>query len=426
MRPRYTYADSAIGDVMLTAGAFDESRGGGSYLPDDVTDPVAGIFAESLATRHGDVGATMRRRLASGVSVAGRFAGNLQERVRRFGAQREVERASTLFGEVTASLASGAHSLLAGVAHQVERYRNRDVPRFDDSRTTTSGFVQLTYAPADWLSTQLNARCDASSRYGTICTPRASMLLHAPSAVTVRLSAGAGWAAPSPLTEETEVFGLTRVAGPFAVGPERARTASLDVGTVRGPLELSGTLFTSRVSDPVGLRRIAGDTTGGVTFVNASGPALAHGAELYAVYNQEPVIVTAFYALTRTRETSPESGRVRESPFVPREGAGLDVAFEEDESGTRVGVEAFYAGHQALEENPYRSIAPAYTTLGVLASQRFGRATVYLNLENLTNVRQTRFDPLLRPTPGDGGRRTVDEWAPLEGRSANAGLRIRL
>jgi iron complex outermembrane receptor protein len=51
---------------------------------------------------------------------------------------------------------------------------------------------------------------------------------------------------------------------------------------------------------------------------------------------------------------------------------------------------------------------------------------LYLNLENLTNVRQTSFDPLLRMTPGEGGRRTVDEWAPLEGRSANAGLRVRL
>jgi iron complex outermembrane receptor protein len=174
------------------------------------------------------------------------------------------------------------------------------------------------------------------------------------------------------------------------------------------------------------LRRVTGDTTGAVAFVNAAGPSLVHGGELFAVFNQEPVIATAYYSLTRTRETSPETGLLRESPLVPRETAGLDVAFEEDESGTRVGLEAFYTGPQALEENPYRSIAPAYATLGILASQRIGRATVYLNLENLTNVRQTRFDPLLRPAPGEGGRRTVDEWAPLEGRSANAGVRIRL
>lgn len=144
------------------------------------------------------------------------------------------------------------------------------------------------------------------------------------------------------------------------------------------------------------------------------------------MYNQEPVIVTAYYAATRTRETSPESGRLRESPYVPRTTAGVDAAFEEDDSGTRVGVEVFFTGPQAVDENPYRTIAPAFTTMGLLASQRLGQATVYVNLEKLTNVRQTTVDPLLRPTPGEGGRRTVDAWAPLEGRSLNAGVRWRL
>lgn len=428
IRPRYFAGDTMGNALMLTAGGFAEARGGGSYGTGSAVVGAPEVFAESLTTRHGDMGATIRRRLSSRVTLAGRFAGNLQERVRQFGTQRERERASTVFGEVTATVADGAHTLLFGVADQLEQYRNRDVARFDDSRTTTSAFVQHTYAPAEWLSTQLNARCDAANRYGTICTPRASLLARAPGNVSVRLSAGAGWTAPTAVSEETEAFGLTRVAGPLAVGAERARSASLDVGTTHGPLELNGTVFASRVTDPVGLRRITGDTTGGVMFVNASGPALAHGGELFAVYNEEPLIVTAFYALTRTRETSPDTGRLRESPYVPRENAGLDVAFEEDESGTRVGVETFYTGPQALEENPYRAVAPGYLTVGVLVSQRIGRATVYLNLENLGNVRQTRYDPLLRPAGsiGEGGRRTVDEWAPLEGRSANAGMRIRL
>jgi outer membrane receptor for ferrienterochelin and colicins len=197
------------------------------------------------------------------------------------------------------------------------------------------------------------------------------------------------------------------------------------VSNVRGPLEIGATLFGARVTDPIGLRRLVGDPAGSVVLVNAAGPARVHGAELFAVYNEEPVIVTAFYAATRSQERSPESGRVRESPYVPRESAGLDVAFEEDESGTRVGVEAFYTGPQAVEENPYRTVAPGFLTLGLLASQQVGQATLYVNVENLTNVRQTHFDPLLRAMPGEGGRRTVDAWAPLEGRSVNAGVRWR-
>jgi len=44
---------------------------------------------------------------------------------------------------------------------------------------------------------------------------------------------------------------------------------------------------------------------------------------------------------------------------------------------------------------------------------------------NLTDVRQTRWNPLLRPARGADGRWTVDAWAPLEGRVLNGGVRVR-
>jgi Outer membrane cobalamin receptor protein len=422
VRPRYFASDSSGNALTVTAGAFAEERGGGSAQGSTPTP----AFPESLTTRHADVGVSARTRVGNAVSLAVRAAANVQDRVRAFGIQRERERFTSLFGEVAGNVVSGAQTMLAGVAIQLERYTNRDVARFDEARATPAIFAQHTFAPVDWLSTQLNGRCDISSAYGTICTPRASLLVHAPGGSSVRLSGGTAWAAPSALTEETEVFGLTRVQGPLSVAAERARTVSLDVSNRHGPFETSATLFASRVANPVGLQRVAGDTMGGVRFVNAAGPAHTHGAELFGVFNEEPVIITAFYALTRTRETSADNGRLRESAYVPRESFGLDAAFEEDESGTRFGIEAFYTGPQALDENPYRTVAPGYTTIGLLASQRIGSATVYVNLENLTDVRQTSFDPLLRRTPGEGGRMTVDEWAPLEGRSINAGLRWRL
>ncbi|MDB4885562.1 MAG: TonB-dependent receptor plug, partial [Gemmatimonadetes bacterium] len=422
LRPRLFASDSGGRALMLTAGAFVEDRAGGSVTGAS----TGGVFPESLGTRHADVGGTLRTRIGSALTVAGRFAGNVQERARRFGVRRELEHTSSAFGELTTTVVSGAYTLLAGVAAELERYRNGEASRFNEDRATPAVFVQHTWIPSDWLATQVNGRCDASSTYGAICTPRVSLLAHSGRVLSARLSGGAGWGAPSAGTEETEVFGLSPVVGPLRLTAERARTLSLDVSTVHGPLEVSGTLFASRVDDPVGLRRVLGDTAGAVELVNASGPARAHGAELFAVYNQEPVIVTAFYGAIRTRETSPETGRLRESPYVPTTSAGLDAAFEEDESGTRVGVEVLYTGRQAVEENPYRTVAPAYVTVGLLVSQRFARANVFLNLENLTNVRQTRWDPLLRSMAGEGGRRTVDEWAPLEGRAANLGVRVRL
>jgi len=48
-----------------------------------------------------------------------------------------------------------------------------------------------------------------------------------------------------------------------------------------------------------------------------------------------------------------------------------------------------------------------------------------VNGENLSGVRQTKWDPLLRPSRAVDGRWTVDAWAPLEGRNVNGGVRFR-
>jgi iron complex outermembrane receptor protein len=110
-------------------------------------------------------------------------------------------------------------------------------------------------------------------------------------------------------------------------------------------------------------------------------------------------------------------------PQTPRHSAGI-VGMWEREGRGRVGVELYYTGRQALEENPYRDISYPYVIVGLLAEQRFGRIRLFINGENLSGVRQTNWDPLLRPSRAADGRWTVDAWAPLEGRNINGGIRL--
>jgi len=234
---------------------------------------------------------------------------------------------------------------------------------------------------------------------------------------------GAGWYAPRPLTDQTETFGLTSVFVSAPLAAERARTSSLDVTWSGGPLQVNGTLFANRVANAVGLQRVPGDTLGAVNLVNAAGSLRTHGGELFAVFNREPFIVTAYYAATRSREVSAENGREREVPLTPPENGGLDFAADDDESGAYAAIEIFYTGRQALEDNPYATASRPYTTIGALLSKRWARATVFLNGENLSNIRLTNYQPLVRPRVGEGGVWTVEPWAPLEGRRVNLGVK---
>jgi iron complex outermembrane receptor protein len=130
--------------------------------------------------------------------------------------------------------------------------------------------------------------------------------------------------------------------------------------------------------------------------------------------------VTGSYTYVRSLEGV---GAERDDiPLTPRHSAGVDSMWERE--GWRVGVEAYFTGRQRLEDNPYRSESAAYGLFGALVERRAGRFRVFLNAENLGGVRQTSWDPLVRPSQAADGRWTVDAWAPLGGRVFNGGVRV--
>jgi iron complex outermembrane receptor protein len=109
---------------------------------------------------------------------------------------------------------------------------------------------------------------------------------------------------------------------------------------------------------------------------------------------------------------------------MPRYSLGIFGSWDEEDWG-RVALECFFTGRQRLEDNPYRATSVPYMVFGALIEHHVHRVTLFLNAENLGNVRQTHWDPLLRPAPAADGRWTVDTWAPLDGRVINGGVRVR-
>jgi iron complex outermembrane receptor protein len=133
--------------------------------------------------------------------------------------------------------------------------------------------------------------------------------------------------------------------------------------------------------------------------------------------------LTGSYTFVHSSEQDPETEVRRNAPLTPRHQAGV-VTMWEQEGRARAGVELYYTGPQTLDDNPYRDESKPYLHIGVLAERRFGAARVFINAENLLGYRQTRYDPLVLPSRGLGGRWTTDVWGPLEGRVANVGVRL--
>jgi iron complex outermembrane receptor protein len=415
VRPRVFWDGGNGRTFFATIGATFEDRQGGT-LDGRVLAASSLPYAEALQTQRFDAGAVGQTLLRGRVVLTARAAVVRQRHDHHFGSVLERDRHDTAFGELAVRGSTGRHTWVGGLAVERDAYTPRDVRRFDYAFTVPGAFVQYDVGVTPALSLSVSGRLDIHSEYGTFFSPRVSALART-GHWTSRLSVGTGFFAPTPNTEETEAAGLTRLMIIEPLKAERGRSASFDLSRTQGPLSITTTVFASRIADPLHVERSTS-----FLLSNLADATTNVGMELLATLRREPWSLTATYTYVRARETADDLRA--DVPLTPRHSAGIIGMWEAEDVG-RVGIEWYYTGRQRLEQNPYRSMSAPYMIVGLLAERQFGRIRLFINGENLTGVRQTRWHPLLRQVRAADGRWTVDAWAPLEGRNINGGVRLR-
>jgi len=417
-RPRL-YREGPDGSMAyVTVGAMTEEREGGTSPGE--TAPDGQSFAQNQDTDRFDVGLVLERPVGDWGFAQLRASGVRQSHDHRFGNLLEIDRHQTVLTEVSLSGEALDTSWVGGIAYQADDYESDTFPDFDYTYRAPAVFAQVDRDLSTTLTIAASARWDDHNEYGGQFSPRLSVL-YRPEPWTIRASWGSGFYAPTPFVEETEAAGLSRLEPLAGLSAETAETASLDFGYALGPIEAGLTFFRSEIEDAVRLETLAADR---VRLINVAGKTRTRGLEALLRWRRGPYVLTAGYLYVDANEPGVADASNRFVPLTPRHSAAL-VAMWEDHDRGRVGLEVYYTGSQPLEDNPYRSDGKPYFEIGLLGEIVLGRYRVFLNLENLLNVRQTREDPLLRPERTPDGRWAVDAWAPLEGFVANAGVRIR-
>lgn len=418
VRPRLFWDGQDGSSAYLTVGAMTEDRHGGTQ--DGRVVPDGRPFAQNQETNRYDAGLSYERPAGNWGLAQVRTSGVEQRHEHRFGDLLEKDRHRTALAEVSISADSTLASWVVGVAYQMDDYESETFPVFDYKYESPAVFAQVDRDLGADFAIAASARWDDHSEYGSRFNPRMS-LLYRPGSWTIRASWGRGFYALTPFVEETEAAGLSRLEPLSGLRAETAQTASLDIGYASGALEIGLTLFGSNIDDAARIQAVASDR---VRMINVEDVTRTRGVEALVRWRQAPYTVTASYLYLDASEPNETGAGRREVPLTPRHSAGLVAMWEEHDRG-RLGLEIYYTGTQALNDNPYRNESDTYLEIGLLGEIVLGRYRLFLNLENVLDVRQSKEESLVLPNRAPVGLWTVDAWAPLEGFVVNGGVRIR-
>jgi outer membrane receptor for ferrienterochelin and colicins len=419
LRPRIWWNTGQARSLFLTAGLIEEYREGGT-LPGRVL-PDGFAFAEALRTRRQDGGAVSHWVWDDGMELNARASFTSTHLDRTSGAQRIASTQTTAYAEDALSGNTHANEWVLGLAFQHDALAAA-APGVSYIYNVPAVFAQDEFAPTRWLKLAGSARVDAHNKYGTFFSPRVSALLRQPeSDWSLRVSVGGGFAAPTTLVDEIEATGLGSLLPLHDLRAERAVTESLDAKWADKGWDVNASVFNSEIHALLEAQSAAGQK---LELVNSPGRWRAPGAEVLIHYVAGALQLIGSWSYIDATEIGP-SGLRQDAPLVPRHSAELGGILESERRG-RIGLELGYTGKQALSDDPYRNVSEPYIELNALGEIRLQGFSIFLNAINLTNVRQTHFNPLIRPTPGPGGNPITNVWAPLDGRSFNVGIRAEL
>lgn len=420
IRPRFASSDSSGRSLFVTAGyGYDDRQGGtmGSALT-----PDGSSFREGLTGRRADAGFTLRLPQRDSGHVAVRLALSTNGRRRLFGSGPiERDRISTGFAEFTRMMKAKRGAVVLGAAVQGDGYHNDLNAAFDHDWVTPGLFVtgDRDIGP---VTLSASVRGDLHPEAGLQLTERLALLVRPAERWSVRVSGGTGFAAPASMTEEVEAIGLRSIQ-PGPLRAERSAGGMVDVSGFALGAELLLTGYVSTINGAIQLVD-SGDPSRSGALRNAAGSTRVGGAEGAAIWRFGEAKFLLTYGYARGTRPDAETAQREETPLLNRHRVGGDLMV--DRPGVyRFGIEGIYYGRQSLDDNPYLSESKPYLYTMAIAMRQFGPLELVANFENLLNVRQTKYQPLVRPSPTVGGRWTTDVWAPLEGFMANVAVRYR-
>jgi iron complex outermembrane receptor protein len=294
-------------------------------------------------------------------------------------------------------------------------------PRRDYHYNTYGLFLQNVWSLSEKVVLETGLRGDYVKEYGFEWLPRLSAMIRISPKLTTRLGGGYGYKTPTIFTEEAERFQFQNLLpiDTDRTNNERSIGANWDINyrTHWGDVGVgfNHLFYYTKLNHPLVL---VGAPGGKLQFQNSAGYLDTKGMEtnLRLTYRDFKLFLGYTYTDANTHFTSNSEWL----PLTARHRLN-NVLMYEVEDKLKLGLEAYYFSEQRLNDG---TIGTSYWIAGFMAERIWEKFSLFINFENFTNTRQTRFDSIYTGTIDNPVFKDI--YAPVEGFVVNGGLKVRL
>ena len=290
----------------------------------------------------------------------------------------------------------------------------------DQTDITYGLFANNIYDLSDSWILETGLRADYNTDFGFFPLPRISLLYKNDNGFSSRIGGGLGYKIPDIFTEEAEFINFENIIGidKSSLKAERSYGVNLDFNYQTRLFETIGfsinqLFYVTAINNGL----LLNSTNNGLfAFENATDEILSKGAETNIKFTYKDFRWFLNYALIDTKLNYLAGNP--QKPLTAKHNAGSVLMYESDK--WRIGYETFYTGKQFLSNGTETT---DFVTMGLLLMRNFKFGSAFVNFENFTDRRQSRFSPLVLP-PHENPE-FPEIYAPTDGFIFSVGIIIK-
>ena len=325
------------------------------------------------------------------------------------------------FSEINYSNSTEESEWVAGLNLWTDTFKTNNNSNFKYNLTTFGAFIQNLFKASKWFTLESGLRIDYSSptssdKLKLNILPRINGLFKINEHFSSRIGGGLGYKMPSPFSEEAEANGYQNIQ-PIDFNntkAEKSYGANADVNFKTRLDEVSISInqlfFYTYLKNPLILQAN--------NFVNANGNIDTKGAETNLKIGFEDFKLYMGYTYTDAKQYF--NGQTNSQPLTSKHRLNSVLTFEKENS-FRTGIEGLYVGSQSLNDG---TTGKGYIMFGFLFEKIWEHFNIFINAENLTDQRQTRWGTIYTGTITNPTFKDI--YAPTDGVVINLGVKIKL